>query len=224
MTKSAFAADGLGMEDSGTEDTSLHQVVHAALYPSFILTIGVIAYFVFSRYLHYLQYTAMMFIIGTLMGFGIYAEQLVTPDCVEKHECYMTDTVKAWTSVDSELLLNVFLPGLIFKDALGQNPYLFSLGFGQIFIFAFPCVLAGTFLTGLVAFYALPNQWPFFLCLTFGSILSATDPVAVSALLAEVGRFLTATILTSYFEYEAYDCFLFMSRLFVLHIQAHLLV
>lgn len=48
-------------------------------------------------------------------------------------------------------------------------------------------VLAGASLTACVAFYIFPYDWPFSLAMTLGSILAATDPVAVSALLEEVG-------------------------------------
>jgi NhaP-type Na+/H+ or K+/H+ antiporter len=48
-------------------------------------------------------------------------------------------------------------------------------------------VLAGTYLTAVVGYYVFPFSWSWNLALTFGSILSATDPVAVSALLEEVG-------------------------------------
>jgi NhaP-type Na+/H+ or K+/H+ antiporter len=48
-------------------------------------------------------------------------------------------------------------------------------------------VLAGTSLTALVAYYVFPYGWSFNLAMTFGSILSATDPVAVASLLEEVG-------------------------------------
>ena len=44
-------------------------------------------------------------------------------------------------------------------------------------------VLAGTTLTALVAYYIFPYGWSFSLAMTFGSILSATDPVAVAVLL-----------------------------------------
>lgn len=65
--------------------------------------------------------------------------------------------------------------------------HLFKNAFGQILVMAFPMVLAGTVLTALVAFYILPYNWSFNFCMTFGSILSATDPVAVAALLQELG-------------------------------------
>ena len=48
-------------------------------------------------------------------------------------------------------------------------------------------VLAGTSLTALVAYFIFPYGWSFDLCMTFGSILAATDPVAVAVLLNELG-------------------------------------
>ena len=96
-------------------------------------------------------------------------------------------TTRMWTNIDSEVLLLVFLPGLIFKDAMGLNVHLFQKAFTQCLIFAFPLVLLGTFLTACVSKYIFPYDWSWNLALTFGSILSATDPVAVAALLEEVG-------------------------------------
>ena len=52
---------------------------------------------------------------------------------------------------------------------------------------AFPMVLAGTTLTAMVGHYILPYGWSWAFSMMFGAILSATDPVAVSALLNEVG-------------------------------------
>ena len=176
-------------EDEAVMEYSEHEEgghpAHAVLYPSFVLTLGVVVYFLLSRFLHWLPYTAVMFLLGVIMGLVAATEALWNPN---KEEHIMHDALVSWQSIDSEVLLLVFLPGLIFKDALGQNPYLFAIGFGQLFIFAFPLVLAGTALTACVGYYILPNDWPFFLCLTFGSILSATDPVAVAALLEEVGK------------------------------------
>ena len=186
LAKISFA-EGEVTEESVTSDAHTENEVHpshAVLYPSFVVTLGAMVYYLLSRYLHWLPYTAVMFILGVIMGLVASTEQLLIPS---KHENYLHDTLFAWQGIDSEVLLLVFLPGLIFKDALGQNPHLFALGFGQLFIFAFPLVLAGTYLTAYVGFYVLPYEWPFFLCLTFGSILSATDPAAVSALLEEVG-------------------------------------
>jgi NhaP-type Na+/H+ or K+/H+ antiporter len=49
--------------------------------------------------------------------------------------------------------------------------------------FAFPMVLGGAALTAVFAKYVIPSDWSWSLCVTFGAILSGTDPVAVSGLL-----------------------------------------
>ena len=180
-------AEGDGTNELGTVyDESGEELApaHAVLFPSLILTLGVLVYYFLSRYLHCLPYTAVMFLLGTIMGLVSASEKLLIPG---KDEYYMHDTLFAWQSINSEVLLLVFLPGLIFKDALGQNAYLFSTAIWQLLIFAFPMVLAGTALTACIGYYIFPYGWSFPLCLTFGSILAATDPVAVAALLEEVG-------------------------------------
>lgn len=92
-----------------------------------------------------------------------------------------------WEEINAEVLLLGFLPGLIFRDAYTSNVFLFQKAFWQCVIMAFPMVLAGTCLTALIGYYVLPYGWSWSFCMVFGSILSATDPVAVSALLNEVG-------------------------------------
>ena len=48
-------------------------------------------------------------------------------------------------------------------------------------------VLMGCMATALVGYYIFPFDWSWQQCFTFGAILAATDPVAVAALLNEVG-------------------------------------
>lgn len=153
----------------------------AVLFPSFCVTIGAVVYVAQTRLrpMSYLPYTALMFLMGTFMGIG--TSLLATKDNS------LNNSIQMWTTIDSEVLLLVFLPGLIFKDAVGLNVHLFRVSFWQNLMFAVPMVLAGTTLTALVAFYLFPYDWSFNLCMTFGSILSATDPVAVAALLNELG-------------------------------------
>jgi CPA1 family monovalent cation:H+ antiporter len=92
-----------------------------------------------------------------------------------------------WIPIDSEVLLLVFLPGLVFKDAALLSDHLFQRSIGQCLIFAFPMGLAGTVLRALFAFHVFPYDWSFDHCMTFGCILSAKDPVAVAALLKVTG-------------------------------------
>jgi NhaP-type Na+/H+ or K+/H+ antiporter len=151
---------------------------HALLLPSFVLTVGVVVYYLLSRYLQALPYTAVMFLIGACMGIGASLRQ---------DDNQLSESISMWSHIDSELLLLSFLPGLIFKDSIGLNVHLFSVALVQCLNFAFPMVLAGAFLTALVAWGMFPYGWSFNLAMTFGSILSATDPVAVASLLEEVG-------------------------------------
>lgn len=119
-----------------------------------------------------------MFLIGVLMGIGV---------VFVGGKDHISESLHLWINIDSEVLLLVFLPGLIFKDAHGLNVHLFRAALPQCLIFAFPMVLAGTALTACIAYYIFPYDWSFDLAMTFGAILSATDPVAVAALLEEVG-------------------------------------
>lgn len=148
------------------------------LFPWFVLAVGIVSFFLLTRYMHFLPYTAVMFLIGTFMGIGIVSWNL---------DDQLSSSIRVWEGINSELLLIAFLPGLLFRDAYSMNVFLFQKGFFQCLIMAFPMVLAGTCLLALVGFYVLPYGWSWSLAMTFGAILSATDPVAVSALLNEVG-------------------------------------
>ena len=160
------------------EGTAHEEPSYAVLFPSFTLTIGFVTFFILSRYLRALPYTAVMFLIGTLMGIST---------ALSDNFSHISETIRLWLGINYEVLLLVFLPGLIFKDAFGMNVHLFIYSLWQLLIFAFPLVLAGTVLGALIGFYIFPWGWSFNLAMTVGSILAATDPVAVAALLEEVG-------------------------------------
>ena len=160
------------------EPEEITEPVVAVLLPWFINALGLVAYFLLSRYLHGIPYTCVLFILGTCMGSGAIRTGF---------DDRLTQSINTWTFINEEVLFNVFLPGLLFKDAIEINFHLFQASLSQLLILAFPMVLAGTVLTALVAYYIFPYDWGFSFCLTFGSILAATDPVAVAALLNEVG-------------------------------------
>lgn len=126
--------------------------VYALLFPSFCLTIGILVFYFLSRYLQALPFTAVMFLIGSVMGIG---EALIEDD----HQ--LSESIRMWSNIDSEVLLLSFLPGLIFKDSIGLNVHLFRVALGQCLNFAFPMVLAGTSLTALVAWGIFPYGWSF---------------------------------------------------------------
>jgi len=184
----AEGAETRGDGSSTLRDTNVSEVEHheegeihdayAVLFPWFTEAVGVFAFLLLTRKLHALPYTAVMFLVGTFMGVGANRSGF-------KDE--LTESIYFWTWIDGEVVLLVFLPGLLFWDALDVNFHLFQVSFVQLVMLAFPMVLAGTTLTALVAYYIFPYGWSFMLSMTLGSILAATDPVAVAALLNEVG-------------------------------------
>lgn len=78
---------------------------------------------------------------------------------------------------------------------MGLNFYHVKGGFIQAVLLAGPGVLIGAALVGVIVKYMLPYNWNWNLAMTFGSILSATDPVAVVALLKSAGASPKLTIL-----------------------------
>lgn len=58
----------------------------------------------------------------------------------------------------------------------------------QVLTLAVPGVVLATTLTACVVKYAFPYDWNWTACLMVGGMLSATDPVAVVALLKELGE------------------------------------
>jgi NhaP-type Na+/H+ or K+/H+ antiporter len=119
-----------------------------------------------------------MFIVGALIGFAV-------PRMEAEND--VTSSAATWIGMEGKVLLLVFFPGLMFLEAYSVDFVLFVEAIWQILWLAFPMVLAGTILTALVANFMFDYGWSFDLCMTFGGILSATDPVAISILMKELG-------------------------------------
>jgi len=87
----------------------------------------------------------------------------------------------------------VFLPGLIFKDAVDIPINLFLVAGVQIWILSFPMVLVGTALTGVAGKYCLPydsedpTSFGWWAWIILGAILASTDPIAVASVLKTAG-------------------------------------
>jgi len=87
-------------------------------------------------------------------------------------------------------MMLIFLPPLIFESAFSTDYHTFKKQLGKILLMAIPIILAATFLTALVMYYVLGYSelglsWS--ACVMFGAIISATDPVAVVAILKTLG-------------------------------------
>ena len=90
--------------------------------------------------------------------------------------------------MDPHLMLIVFLPTLIFESAFVMDVHTFKKTLVQSVTLAGPGLIFSTFLTSLMARYIFTYNWSWVVALMFGTLMSATDPVAVVALLKELGQ------------------------------------
>ena len=127
-----------------------------------------------------LPYTVALLIIGLGLG-GL-----------ERSGFFLTfmpmvsDSINLISDIDPHLFLFVFLPTLIFESAYSLEVHLFKRIFSQIATLAVPGLIVSTIATAVLVKYLFPWDWSWELCLMFGALISATDPVAVVALLKEV--------------------------------------
>ena len=97
--------------------------------------------------------------------------------------------ILAYSNITPHTLLLIFLPALIFESAFNSDWHIFKVELGQILVLAGPMLLVGTFLSALMMTYIFgyTGKFTWEASLMYGSIISATDPVAVVALLKELG-------------------------------------
>eukprot|EP00751_Fragilariopsis_kerguelensis_P013746 CAMPEP_0170772896 /NCGR_PEP_ID=MMETSP0733-20121128/9063_1 /TAXON_ID=186038 /ORGANISM="Fragilariopsis kerguelensis, Strain L26-C5" /LENGTH=254 /DNA_ID=CAMNT_0011115205 /DNA_START=124 /DNA_END=885 /DNA_ORIENTATION=+ len=171
------------------------------LFPWFVQLVGCITLFLLTKYNAPLPHEAVMFLLGALWGgtvrmrrsvmflFGALLGAYSTNATDETHSLLyfpkLHNSISEWINIDSELLLIVFLPGLLFKEAVELPINLLLVALGQIFIMAFPMVLVGTALTAIAGYYVLPYEAEFpevfgiWAWISLGAILASTDPIAV---------------------------------------------
>ena len=90
---------------------------------------------------------------------------------------------------DPHLLMTTFLPVLLFESAFAMDVHIFYKMFWQVVLLAVFGLAVATALSGIMAkMMFVDYQWTWFEALLFGSIVSATDPVAVVALLNDLGE------------------------------------
>jgi NhaP-type Na+/H+ or K+/H+ antiporter len=129
------------------------------------------------KYYTSIPYTPMLLLIGLLIGlFG-------------KNLGILGSSTKYIIGLSSHALLFVFIPPLIFESSFNSDFFVFVKSLWQILILAFPVVALICVFIAVIMLYILDYQnilgWGE--SLTIGAIISATDPVAVVALLKELG-------------------------------------
>jgi CPA1 family monovalent cation:H+ antiporter len=86
------------------------------------------------------------------------------------------------------LVFHVFLPVLIFESAYNINARLLLGNLVPILLLAIPLMLLSTLVTAVLVYYGIghPQGFPWIAALLTGALLSATDPVAVVAVLRQL--------------------------------------
>lgn len=127
-----------------------------------------------------LPYTVALLLIGLALG------GLDRSGFFNNFMPIISESIKLVADIDPHLFLFVFLPTLIFESAYSLEVHLFKRIFPQIAILAVPGLIVSTIITATLVKYLFPWDWSWELCFMFGALISATDPVAVVALLKEV--------------------------------------
>ncbi len=125
-------------------------------------------------------YTVALLLIGLALG-GIERTGFF-----EHNMQIISHSLVLVADVDPHLILFIFLPTLIFESAYSLEVHLFRRIFSQIAMLAVPGLIISTVATAALVKIFFPWHWEWELALLFGALISATDPVAVVALLKEV--------------------------------------
>jgi len=185
----------LGHNEPSETPTEKHSGEHHGPDTSPLFFI-IIALFIGAFTRHFLKaipvpFTALLLIIGIVLGvftrFG-YFETWFGADV-----SFIADSFHWAAHIDPHMLFFVFLPVLIFEAAFAMDLHTFKKSAANSVILAVPGIIVALLLTGLLV-YALDyydlglegwGNWS--LAFMFGSVISATDPVAVVALLKDLG-------------------------------------
>ncbi|KAK4484112.1 hypothetical protein RD792_011332 [Penstemon davidsonii] len=132
---------------------------------------------------HALRGTRVPYTVALLvLGVGLGALEYETHHRLGK----IGNGIRLWANIDPDLLLAVFLPALLFESSFSMEVHQIKRCIFQMFLLAGPGVLISTFLLGSALKLAFPYNWSWKTSLLLGGLLSATDPVAVVALLKEL--------------------------------------
>ncbi|CAK0859427.1 unnamed protein product, partial [Prorocentrum cordatum] len=178
---------GGGAASCGGDDSHPHEVLFFLMWAigvgAFIASLMMLK--LFKR--EWLQQTVVLFILGVLYS-GVMEKAGLKDDVGAVGRSF-----SMWMCIDPHLLLYTMLPPLLAGDAMGIDTRVAFKVAKQCFYLAGPGVLVNASLTA-VALQSLHDEWPWWLCMTAGAILCATDPVAVVSLLKELGASPTLTV------------------------------
>lgn len=127
-----------------------------------------------------IPYSVALLVLGLILGLMSQSGYIREP--IED----INRSIQLGAELNSNLILFIFLPALIFESAFDLEVHLFKRMFSQIALLAVPGLVICTCLTAVLSLWILPWEWSLPVALMFGAVVSATDPVAVVAMLKEM--------------------------------------
>jgi NhaP-type Na+/H+ or K+/H+ antiporter len=129
-------------------------------------------------------YTIAMLLIGIATGLAL--RNLAGPGAAELGKL---SVLSRGAGISPDLIIFVFLPALVFESAYAIDVHTFKNNVGAVIVLAGPALLLSTVAVGaLMVGITTPTwAWGWPVALVFGALISATDPVAVVAILRELG-------------------------------------
>lgn len=133
-----------------------------------------------------IPFTVMLLLIG--LGIGV-----VSRLGYFTGNFHTLDVALSWAGkISPEIILFIFLPTLVFEGAFGLDVHVFKKSVTNATLLAAPGLIIAMIITaGFVILCKVFNlgleNWTWGIALMFGAVVSATDPVAVVAILKELG-------------------------------------
>ncbi|CAF2692488.1 unnamed protein product [Rotaria sp. Silwood2] len=161
-----------------SHDGKVHAVGTVILFLSFAVLIACICKSILSQILKNkfpVPFTVIVLIFGFIIGFIIAHIDVMDNDFLLGE--------KELREINPHMIYYIFLPLLIFDSSFNSQYYVIQPQILSAILLAGPGVLISISIVAVVAVYIFPYNWSWLVALMFGSILSATDPVAVVALL-----------------------------------------
>lgn len=152
------------------------------LFLSFTVLLGCLCKLILSQELKNkfpAPFTVILLILGFTMG------MIISQIPVMNNDFLLGE--KELKDINPHLIYYIFLPLLTFDSAFNSRFYVIRQHIISAILLAGPGALISTGVVGFFSAVVFPYQWSWLMSIMFGSILSATDPVAVVALLHESG-------------------------------------
>jgi NhaP-type Na+/H+ or K+/H+ antiporter len=152
------------------------------LFLSFSVLSACINKIIFSKILKNkipLPFTVAVLIVGFIIG-------IIITQIKNINNAFLLGEIQL-SEINPHLMYYIFLPLLIFDSSFNGHFHVIKQQLLSAILMAGPGVFISTVIIAICGIYIFPYNWSWLVGLMFGSILSATDPIAVVAILHDSG-------------------------------------